>query len=437
MTKQEALSAIKYFSDDLPKQALISIKANREDFIPELIDSIDYAYNNISELYDDGNDYFMYNYAIYLLAEFRTKEAFPSLVNLLRLPQDEIDFILGDGIVEDFPNVLVSTMDIKNIQMLHDIIEDQELYEWARLSAIITYEHCLKEGIISVEDGVAYLRNLIYNKLQPDDSELVFTGIAGCVIDAKLFDMIPDVRFLHDNDRVDEMTHGAYDGFIDWLFHEKPSKPPYIEDAISEIERWACFKSDDIVKPKPKNTNTGDFFKELEKTMPGRKPPKEQFNKTGRNDPCPCGSGQKYKRCCLTAQQNNTSPPSIEDSYGLLHMYPTDSPLFNQMYEKGAIDIDILAYKALRHRTIPIWIERDLENERLGQIDYLDEALTLFLNKCQQEGITSFSAYDKQFMIHYKSSEWVLALSILIEDNDSEKLALIKQKAEDVLQKFS
>ena len=118
-------------------------------------------------------------------------------------------------------------------------------------------------------------------------------------------------------------------------------------------------------------------------------------------------------------------------------MYPTDSPLFNQMYEKGAIDIDILAYKALRHRTIPIWIERDLENERLGQIDYLDEALTLFLNKCQQEGITSFSAYDKQFMIHYKSSEWVLALSILIEDNDSEKLALIKQKAEDVLQKFS
>jgi hypothetical protein len=21
--------------------------------------------------------------------------------------------------------------------------------------------------------------------------------------------------------------------------------------------------------------------------------------KTGRNDPCPCGSGQKYKRCCL------------------------------------------------------------------------------------------------------------------------------------------
>jgi tetratricopeptide (TPR) repeat protein len=25
--------------------------------------------------------------------------------------------------------------------------------------------------------------------------------------------------------------------------------------------------------------------------------------KPGRNDPCPCGSGQKYKRCCLTKDQ--------------------------------------------------------------------------------------------------------------------------------------
>lgn len=23
------------------------------------------------------------------------------------------------------------------------------------------------------------------------------------------------------------------------------------------------------------------------------------MNKVGRNDPCPCGSGQKYKQCCL------------------------------------------------------------------------------------------------------------------------------------------
>ena len=40
--------------------------------------------------------------------------------------------------------------------------------------------------------------------------------------------------------------------------------------------------------------------------------------KIGRNQPCPCGSGQKYKRCCLTAQQmerqqrqEEATPPRI------------------------------------------------------------------------------------------------------------------------------
>jgi preprotein translocase subunit SecA len=27
-------------------------------------------------------------------------------------------------------------------------------------------------------------------------------------------------------------------------------------------------------------------------------PVKRQGSKVGRNDPCPCGSGKKYKRCC-------------------------------------------------------------------------------------------------------------------------------------------
>jgi len=31
------------------------------------------------------------------------------------------------------------------------------------------------------------------------------------------------------------------------------------------------------------------------------------MNQTGRNDPCPCGSGKKYKRCCLARDQQADS----------------------------------------------------------------------------------------------------------------------------------
>jgi preprotein translocase subunit SecA len=29
-----------------------------------------------------------------------------------------------------------------------------------------------------------------------------------------------------------------------------------------------------------------------------KKEPKKADKKPGRNDPCPCGSGKKYKKCC-------------------------------------------------------------------------------------------------------------------------------------------
>ena len=35
------------------------------------------------------------------------------------------------------------------------------------------------------------------------------------------------------------------------------------------------------------------------KTNPGTAPVNENQPKVGRNDPCPCGSGKKFKKCCL------------------------------------------------------------------------------------------------------------------------------------------
>jgi preprotein translocase subunit SecA len=29
-----------------------------------------------------------------------------------------------------------------------------------------------------------------------------------------------------------------------------------------------------------------------------KKPARRETSKVGRNDPCPCGSGKKYKKCC-------------------------------------------------------------------------------------------------------------------------------------------
>jgi preprotein translocase subunit SecA len=38
-------------------------------------------------------------------------------------------------------------------------------------------------------------------------------------------------------------------------------------------------------------------FSGSDATPPKKKPAKRQRKKVGRNDPCPCGSGKKYKKC--------------------------------------------------------------------------------------------------------------------------------------------
>jgi uncharacterized protein YecA (UPF0149 family) len=72
-----------------------------------------------------------------------------------------------------------------------------------------------------------------------------------------------------------------------------------ITDAIGDMQGWACFHPDESGPPEPP---------EVEVPVPLPQPPEPiecvppkpfiRGPKIGRNEPCPCGSGKKYKKCC-------------------------------------------------------------------------------------------------------------------------------------------
>jgi hypothetical protein len=124
----------------------------------------------------------------------------------------------------------------------------------------------------------------------------------------------------------------------------------------------------------------------------------------------------------------------LEDKFDLLEWYPKNSELFKETYLEDAVNIDMLVYKALSHRAIPMWVKRDYEQERIGKIHYLNDALGLFLDKCRDEHIMSFDDYDKKYMVHYRSEEWVVTLIDLIEKNDERKILNIGNLAEETYQ---
>jgi len=311
MTKQEVLVSLKYFTKEFPTAALQEVQTKRLEYIPELLESLEYVYNHPYELQENGNNYYLHIYAMYLLAEFREKQAFSRLVRLLTLQEDALDTVIGETLTAGFPQLLLSTYDSENIQMLFDVIENPELYEFARNAAVRAYGLLFMEGCITREECVSYFRSLIYGKLHAENSEPVYTSIVSEVIESRFDEMIPDVKFLYDNEVVDIWVNGEYDEFLGYIYSDVVEKrPSYINDAVSAMCWWACFTQNKQQRQLPtqkkaaittKIDKKDSTRKEIKENLVSLQKQKLQKQKgIGMNKPCPCGSGKKYKNCCFT-----------------------------------------------------------------------------------------------------------------------------------------
>jgi uncharacterized protein YchJ len=65
-----------------------------------------------------------------------------------------------------------------------------------------------------------------------------------------------------------------------------------VDDTGTEMGWWACFHEDRARKTAhavaDSNLNLDVLSSQIRRATP----------KIGRNEPCPCGSGKKYKKCC-------------------------------------------------------------------------------------------------------------------------------------------
>ena len=76
---------------------------------------------------------------------------------------------------------------------------------------------------------------------------------------------------------------------VETLFKLQPAKPARFKGVFSE-ERQELSHPEVSSLNAPEEQDTED--------QPQSKPVQSTHPKVGRNDPCPCGSGKKYKKCC-------------------------------------------------------------------------------------------------------------------------------------------
>jgi len=223
-------------------------------------------------------------------------------------------------------------------------------------------------------------------------------------------DRVEDVREAFCLEKIDLMHMGTFDSFFDYLYNEEklPENARMITDAAQELEGWSCFKSDELSGP-----SADDILNW----------------KVGRNDPCPCGSGKKFKKCCLPKKEklllDNENWEIPWDTYPPLQRQGA-RPGLADFYDKDAIAVDRLAYQGMhwyRYRP-PFWKRWSQYEQRQTEAqaqNFLWDAFELFQKICAQNGLESPEAYDRGYKLHYYCEQWLEALQELLEDRGDER----------------
>ena len=279
------------FEDNYPSEAVRYAMENREEAIPELLEILEYTLSNAETLSKDFK-YLLHFPAIYMLAYFRETRAFEYIIRIAYLPDEQAYDLLGDTITEDFGRILASVCD-GNIEPIKDIIEDSSLYEYVREQALDSLLILFNNGAVSREQLVFYFKELFNGKLETDYSSV--------------WDSLPlTCSLIHPEGLEDDIRKAVEDGkvmgIIAGLDHMERQLNRSVKEVLDELKEDEFYS---LISERDVYSLEGwvgvdfdeDFEDEYDYEIPFNIPYKrESF--VGRNDPCPCGSGKKYKKCC-------------------------------------------------------------------------------------------------------------------------------------------
>ena len=273
-----------------PKQALRGAIQQREAITPILLEALEAAADDPAAL--DADDRAMLHiFAMYLLAQFREQAAYPLLVRFFSLPGDLSLDLTGDVVTEDLGRILASVCG-DDVAPMQRMIEDPAINEYVRSACLRALTILVGEGRVPREQVIEYFASLYRDKL-PRDGHFIWSALATASADLYPEELIGDIERAYGDELIDPFYIRLED--VRWsldmgkkraLQATRELRRGLIDDTLAEMSGWACFRM-----PEPASPPSGII-------APTQ--PVVRGEKVGRNDPCPCGSGKKYKKCCMS-----------------------------------------------------------------------------------------------------------------------------------------
>jgi hypothetical protein len=288
MTRDEIISALEKVSFELPSEALNAAEASAADVKPVLLDALARAANEPAPLLEN-HEYQLHIYAIYLLAKLRETAAYPDLVKLFNLPDEQPLDLTGDVLIEDGPLLLASVFD-GDVSPIKAIIENEAAVPLLRTSAIAALPLLYMWGERTREEVIAYFRSLFNGRLPRPGATTVWAGLVTCCGHMQARELAAEVRGAYAAGLIlaDALPHHEIDaalaGMRPQMVERFIRRYRPINSTAEAISWWRCFNMKKDAEP------------EAAPAGPAREDAYGNLN-LGRNDPCPCGSGRKYKKC--------------------------------------------------------------------------------------------------------------------------------------------
>lgn len=281
--------------DIFPRPAMAAARSNRETMAPAFVALIErLATQPIASMRDQDVDALIP--VFHLLGEWQETRAYRPLVQLMRRPTETIDYLLGDAITETGFRVVAATFD-GDLQPIFEAVEDPGADDFARSAMMCALVLIAQRNPELRPEIETFFREFLEDCDNPGPDLLI--GWMDAIADLGLEDMTGAVRALFDVGLIPadycDFSHFLGDLQATVAAGGVPANRRYrqslITDAIEELSKWHCYSDAFLAEPKPRKVSR-DF-------APWSEALANVIPKLGRNDPCSCGSGKKFKKCCL------------------------------------------------------------------------------------------------------------------------------------------
>ncbi len=230
-------------------------------------------------------------YILHLCGEKREERAYAPLCQIIA-NDETIEDLLGDAVTETLTGILVGVYD-GDLEPLKQAVEAEKSDEFARSAALEALGYLVRaRGALSDAEMRAYLRALRH-EAKPRGDSFLWTTWAATAANLGYDDLRLDVATLNKDgwigefeftlDDFDRHSRAAQADEAGLGGFEADDVRPF-SNTIETLSSWAA-----------SNGEEDDGYE----GAPSDGPVINPFRDVGRNDPCPCGSGKKYKKCCL------------------------------------------------------------------------------------------------------------------------------------------